>query len=379
MLTNKYAEGYPGKRYYGGCEFVDIAEELAIERAKQLFGAEHANVQPHSGAQANMAVYFAVLQPGDTMLGMDLAHGGHLTHGHPLNFSGKLFKVVPYGVDRETETHRLRRSCEQLAREHKPKLIVAGAQSPTRGSSTSRAFAQIADEVGALLMVDMAHIAGLVAAGLHPSPVPHCRLRHHHHAQDPARAARRHDPVHAPSWPKAIDSAVFPGIQGGPLMHVIAAKAVAFGEALQPEFERLPAADRRQRHRRWPRPAPAAASGSSPAAPTTTSCWSTCGPGLHRARRPSAGSDQADITVNKNTIPFDTRKPLIASGIRIGTPAVTTRGMGPDEMVAIAGLIDRVLRLDEDTEDPAKLAAFNAGIEAVKAEVHALTSRFPLY
>jgi glycine hydroxymethyltransferase len=375
VMTNKYAEGYPDKRYYGGCQFVDVAEELARERAKALFGAEHANVQPHSGAQANMAVYLAVMQPGDTLLGMDLTHGGHLTHGHPLNYSGKEFRVVSYGVDRETETidyERLR----GLALEHRPKLIVCGASAYPRVIDFARLRA-IADEAGALIMADIAHIAGLVAAGLHPSPVPHCHFV----------TSTTHKTLRGPrggiilcgaDWAEAIDKAVFPGVQGGPLMHVIAAKAVAFAEAMRPEWKRYQ---------------------QQVIDNAAALCAAVAG---HGWRIVSGGTDNhlflidlgadfisgkkaerwlglADITVNKNTVPFDTRKPYIASGLRIGTPAVTTRGMGPAEMTAIAGLIDRVLRADEETGDEAKMAAFSAEVEAVKAEVHALTARFPLY
>jgi glycine hydroxymethyltransferase len=375
VMTNKYAEGYPDKRYYGGCQFVDVAEELARERAKALFGAEHANVQPHSGAQANMAVYLAVMQPGDTLLGMDLTHGGHLTHGHPLNYSGKEFRVVAYGVDRETETidyERLR----ELALEHRPKLIVCGASAYPRVIDFARLRA-IADEASALLMADIAHIAGLVAAGLHPSPVPHCHFV----------TSTTHKTLRGPRGgiilcgadrAEAIDKAVFPGVQGGPLMHVIAAKAVAFAEAMRPEWKRYQ---------------------QQVIDNAAALCAAVAG---HGWRIVSGGTDNhlflidlgadfisgkkaerwlglADITVNKNTVPFDTRKPYIASGLRIGTPAVTTRGMGPAEMTTIAGLIDRVLRADEDTGDEATMAAFNAEMEAVKAEVHALTARFPLY
>ncbi|MCU0233837.1 MAG: serine hydroxymethyltransferase, partial [Thermoanaerobaculales bacterium] len=349
VMTNKYAEGYPDKRYYGGCQFVDVAEELARERAKALFGAEHANVQPHSGAQANMAVYLAVMQPGDTLLGMDLTHGGHLTHGHPLNYSGKEFRVVAYGVDRETETidyERLR----ELALEHRPKLIVCGASAYPRVIDFARLRA-IADEASALLMADIAHIAGLVAAGLHPSPVPHCHFV----------TSTTHKTLRGPRGgiilcgadrAEAIDKAVFPGVQGGPLMHVIAAKAVAFAEAMRPEWKRYQ---------------------QQVIDNAAALCAAVAG---HGWRIVSGGTDNhlflidlgadfisgkkaerwlglADITVNKNTVPFDTRKPYIASGLRIGTPAVTTRGMGPAEMTTIAGLIDRVLRADEDTGDEA--------------------------
>ena len=375
VMTNKYAEGYPGKRYYGGCEFVDIGEELAIKRAKQLFGADHANVQPHSGAQANMSVYLAVMQHGDTMLGMDLTHGGHLTHGHPLNYSGKEFKVVPYGVDRETDTIdyvRLR----SLALEHKPKLIVCGASAYPRIIDFPRLRA-IADEAGALIMADIAHIAGLVVADLHPSPVPHCQFV----------TTTTHKTLRGPrggmilctaEWAEAIDKAVFPGVQGGPLMHVIEAKAVAFAEALRPEWK-----DYQKRVVENARELCEACAGRGwriVSGSTDNHLFLIdLGPDFISGKKAERWLGLAGITVNKNTVPFDTRKPFITSGLRIGTPAVTTRGMGPDEMVQIAGLIDRVLRLDEDSEDAAKVEAFNAGIEAVKAEVHALTDRFPLY
>ncbi len=375
VMTNKYAEGYPGKRYYGGCQHVDVAEELARERAKQLFGADHANVQPHSGAQANMAVYLAVLEPGDTMLGMDLSHGGHLTHGHPLNQSGKLFDIVPYGVDREHETiyyDRLR----GLALEHRPKLIVCGASAYPRVIDFARMRA-IADEAGCLLMADMAHIAGLVAAGLHPSPVPHCHFV----------TSTTHKTLRGPrgglvlctaDWAEQIDKAVFPGIQGGPLMHVIAAKAVAFAEALEPAWK-----DYQQR---------IVTNSAVLCDELAAKGWRIVSGGTDNhlflvdlgadfisGKKAERWLGLADITVNKNTVPFDTRKPYIASGLRIGTPAVTTRGMGADEMRRIAALIDRVLRLDEDKDDAAKMAVFNAGIDEVKAEVRALAARFPLY
>jgi glycine hydroxymethyltransferase len=375
VMTNKYAEGYPGKRYYGGCEFVDVGEELARERLKQLFGAEHANVQPHSGAQANMAVYLAVMQPGDTLLGMDLNHGGHLTHGHPLNYSGKEFHVVAYGVDRETETIDYERLAE-LAVEHRPKLIVCGASAYPRIIDFARLRA-IADEAGALIMADIAHIAGLVAAGLHPSPVPHCHFV----------TSTTHKTLRGPrggiilcgaEWAEAIDKAVFPGVQGGPLMHVIAAKAVAFAEALRPEWkayqqrvvDNAAALCEAVKARGW-----RIVSGGT----DNHLFLIDLGADFISGKKAERWLGLADITVNKNTVPFDTRKPYIASGLRIGTPAVTTRGMGPDEMETIAGFIDRVLRADEDKEDEAKLAAFTAEMEAVKAEVHALTSRFPLY
>jgi glycine hydroxymethyltransferase len=375
VMTNKYAEGYPGKRYYGGCQYVDVAEDLARERIKALFGAEHANVQPHSGAQANMAVYLAVMQPGDTMLGMDLTHGGHLTHGHPLNYSGKEFHVVAYGVDKTTETidyERLR----ELALENSPKLIVCGASAYPRVIDFERLRAT-ADEAGALLMADIAHIAGLVVAGLHPSPVPHCHFV----------TSTTHKTLRGPrggiilcgaDWAEAVDKAVFPGIQGGPLMHVIAAKAVAFAEAMKPEWKAY-----QQR----------VIDNSAALCAAVAECgWRIVSGGTDNhlflidlgtdfisGKKAERWLGLADITVNKNTVPFDTRKPYIASGLRIGTPAVTTRGMGTEEMKTIAALIDRVLRADEDKEDDAKMAAFTAEMEAVKAEVHALTAKFPLY
>jgi glycine hydroxymethyltransferase len=375
VMTNKYAEGYPGKRYYGGCQFVDVAEELARERAKRLFGAAHANVQPHSGAQANMSVYLAVLNPGDTMLGMDLTHGGHLTHGHPLNYSGKEFKVVPYGVRRDTEIidyDRLR----ELALENRPKLIVCGASAYPRTIDFARLRA-IADEAGALLMADIAHIAGLVAADLHPSPVPHCHFV----------TTTTHKTLRGPrggmilcgaDWAEAIDKAVFPGVQGGPLMHVIAAKAVAFAEALRPEWRTYQ--QRIVDNARVLCEAVKARGWRIVSGGTDNHLFLIdLGPDFISGKKAERWLGRGDITVNKNTVPFDTRKPFIASGLRIGTPAVTTRGMGPDEMRVIAALIDRVLRADGNEEDPAAMARFAACMEEVKAEVHALTSRFPLY
>jgi glycine hydroxymethyltransferase len=375
VMTNKYAEGYPGKRYYGGCEYVDVAEDLARERAKQLFGADHANVQPHSGAQANMAVFMAALTPGDTILGMDLSHGGHLTHGHPLNYSGREFKVFAYGVRRDTETidyERLR----ELALEHHPKLIVCGASAYPRTIDFPRLRA-IADEAGSLIMADIAHIAGLVVAGLHPSPVGHCHFV----------TTTTHKTLRGPrgglilcgaEWAEAVDKAVFPGVQGGPLMHVIAAKAVAFAEALQPEWK-----DYQRR---------ILANSAALCAAVQKRGWRVVSGGTDNhlflidlgadfisGKKAERWLGLADITVNKNTVPFDTRKPFIASGLRIGTPAVTSRGLGPAEMDTVAALIDRVLRADEDEKDVTKQAAFSAEMAAVKAEVHALTSRFPLY
>jgi glycine hydroxymethyltransferase len=375
VMTNKYAEGYPGKRYYGGCQFVDVAEELARERAKELFDAEHANVQPHSGAQANMAVYLAVLEPGDTMLGMDLSHGGHLTHGHPLNQSGKHFKVGFYGVDRETETIDYDQ-LQSLAEEHRPKLIVCGASAYPRLIDFERLRA-IADSVDALLLADIAHIAGLVAAGLHPSPVPHCHFVTST-THKTLRGPRGGIVLCTSDWAEAIDKAVFPGVQGGPLMHTIAAKAVAFAEAMQPEWkqyqqrvvENASVLCQEMKERGW-----RIVSGGT----DNHLFLVDLGTDFISGKKAERWLGLADITLNKNTVPFDTRKPYIASGLRIGTPAVTTRGMGPDEMKVIGGLIDRVLRADEDKEDEAKLAAFHAEMEAVKAEVHALTAKFPLY
>ncbi len=375
VMTNKYAEGYPGRRYYGGCEFVDIGEDLARERAKELFGADHANVQPHSGAQANMAVYLATMQPGDTMLGMDLTHGGHLTHGHPLNYSGKEFEVVPYGVDRETETidyDRLR----ELAVEHHPKLIVCGASAYPRIIDFERLRA-IADEAGALILADIAHIAGLVVAGLHPSPVPHCHFVTST-THKTLRGPRGGIVLCTADWAEAIDKAVFPGVQGGPLMHVIAAKAVAFAEAMRPDWneyqkrvvENAAVMCRSMDERGW-----RIVSGGT----DNHLFLIDLGPDFISGKKAERWLGLADITVNKNTVPFDTRKPYIASGLRIGTPAGTTRGMGPEEMVKIAELMDRVLRLDEDKEDEAKMAVFNSEMERIRAEVRELTSRFPLY
>ncbi|GBC79576.1 Serine hydroxymethyltransferase [bacterium HR09] len=364
VMTNKYAEGYPAKRYYGGCEFVDVAEELARERAKKLFGCDHVNVQPHSGAQANMAVYLAVLQPQDVFFGMDLTHGGHLTHGHPLNFSGKTFTVVPYGVRRDTETidYDLLRD---LARKHRPRLIVCGASAYPRIIDFAL-IADIAHEVGAYVMADIAHIAGMVATGFHPSPVPHCEFV----------TTTTHKTLRGPrggmvmckaEFAEALDKAVFPGVQGGPLMHVIAAKAVAFAEALKPEFkayiarvlENAKALCQELQNLGW-----RMVSGGT----DNHLMLLDLGPDGISGKKAEERLQRAGITVNKNTVPFDTRKPYIASGIRLGTPAVTTRGMGPEEMKLIARLIDRVLR----SEDEAVWAA-------VRSEVEALTRAFSLY
>ncbi|MDE3136417.1 MAG: serine hydroxymethyltransferase [Acidobacteriota bacterium] len=365
VLTNKYAEGYPGKRYYGGCENVDRIEQLAIDRAKQLFGAEHVNVQPHAGAQANTAVYMTALQPGDTVLGMNLAHGGHLTHGHPLNFSGKFYKFVPYGVSKETETIDYDALAE-LAREHKPKMIVAGASAYPRTLDFPR-FAEIAQSVGALLFVDMAHIAGLVAAGVHPSPVPHADFV----------STTTHKTLRGPrggmvlcreKWAKELDRVVFPGNQGGPLEHVIAAKAVCLKEALEPGFgeyqtqvlrnaKALAAAMEKRGFR--------IVSGG-----TDTHLFL-----VDLVKRGITGLDaqlaleRAGITVNRNAIPFDPNPPYKAGGIRVGSPAVTTRGMGEAQMEQIAGWIAEVLDHLGD-----------ASVEQrVRKQVVELAAQFPLY
>jgi glycine hydroxymethyltransferase len=365
VLTNKYAEGYSGKRYYGGCEFVDVVEDLAIARVKQLFGAEHANVQPHSGSQANMAVYFSQLEPGATMLAMNLSHGGHLTHGSPVNFSGKFFNVVHYGV-RESD-HRLDyEQLESLARQHRPKLIVAGYSAYSRDLDFAR-FRAIADEVGALLMTDMAHFAGLVAAGVHASPVPYCDFvtsTTHKTLRGPRGGLILCKEKHA----KSLNSSVFPGNQGGPLMHVIAAKAVAFKEALQPEFKIY------QRQ--------IVANAKALAASLMGHGFQllTGGTDNHLMMMDLRGSeltgkvaeatlDQARITVNKNTVPFDPRSPMVTSGVRIGTPAVTSRGMREPEMAIVGDLVARALSRVGDA----------AGLRTIGDEVAALCERFPIY
>ena len=365
VLTNKYAEGYPGKRYYGGCQCVDIAEQLAIDRAKELFGAEHANVQPHSGSQANMAVYFAVCKPGDTILGMNLAHGGHLTHGSPVNFSGKLFNVVPYGVRRETGRIDYD-EVERLALEHKPKLIVVGASAYPR-IIDFEAFRRVADKVGAPVMVDMAHFAGLVAAGVHPSPVPHAEFV----------TTTTHKTLRGPrggmilcreEFAKTLNSNIFPGIQGGPLMHVIAAKAVAFKEALQPEFKDYA--------RQVVSNAKALAEGLVERGYNLVSG----GTDNHLMLVDLSGAEltgklaeetleHAGITVNKNAVPFDTRSPFVTSGFRIGTPATTTRGLKENEMRQVAGWIDRALKSVGNAEELAR----------IRGEVRELCRQFPLY
>jgi glycine hydroxymethyltransferase len=365
VFTNKYAEGYPGKRYYGGCEFADIVENLARDRAKKLFHAEHANVQPHSGSQANQAAYAAVLQPGDTILGMNLAHGGHLTHGHPLNFSGKTYKVVPYGVRKDDETidyDELRR----LAEEHRPKMLIAGASAYPRIIDFKR-FREIADSVGALFLVDMAHFSGLVAAGLYPNPCEHADIV----------TSTTHKTLRGPraglilcreKFAAAIDKTVFPGVQGGPLMHIIAAKAVCFLEAMTPEFvdyQRRVIANAKVLGDGLMREGFRVVSGGTD---THLILVDVFAKGV-RGKEAEAALDKANITVNKNGIPFDTNPPLNPSGIRLGSPAVTTRGFRETEMAEVAACIAQVLR-DTSAED---------NLAAVRRRVKALTDRFPLY
>ena len=362
VMTNKYAEGYPGKRYYGGCEWVDVAETLALDRCRQLFGAEHANVQPHSGAQANMAVFMALLNPGETVLGMSLAHGGHLTHGTKVSFSGKLYNAVAYGVKRETELIDFD-EVRAMAREHKPKLIVAGASAYPRVMEYEP-FREIADEIGAALLVDFAHVAGLVATGLHPSPVPVADFV----------TSTTHKTLRGPrggfilctnEWARAVDKSVFPGIQGGPLMHTIAAKAVAFGEALQPDFTTY------QRHVVENARAMAEEFGAAGlrlvAGGTDTHLIlvDVSVKGL-TGKAVEAYLDEIGITVNKNAIPFDTQKPMIASGIRIGTPAITSRGMGVEECREIAHIVcESFADIERRTE-----------IDRLRGRVRELTSRY---
>ena len=366
VLTNKYAEGYPGKRYYGGCEYVDVVEQLAIDRAKKLFGAEYANVQPHSGAQANTAVYFALLQPGDTILGMNLTDGGHLTHGSPVNISGKYFKIIPYGVDKETERIDYD-ELERLAKEHQPKLIVGGASAYSRIIDFER-MAQIAKSVGAYFMVDMAHIAGLVAAGLHPSPVPYADVV----------TTTTHKTLRGPrgglilcrdaEFGKQFNKAIFPGIQGGPLMHVIAAKAVAFKEALSDEFKvyqqqvldnAKALADElvKKRFR--------IVSGGTDNHLMLVDLRSKNITG----KEAQFLLDEIGITANRNTIPFEPLSPFVTSGIRLGTPALTTRGLKEDDIREVADIIADVIENRED----------GAVIEAAKAKVQAICKKFPLY
>jgi glycine hydroxymethyltransferase len=354
-LTNKYAEGYPGKRYYGGCEFVDVAERLALDRVKQLFGADHANVQPHSGAQANMAVFLAALQPGDTIMGLDLAHGGHLTHGMRLNFSGKYFHVVSYCV-RQSDQRIDFDDLAQKAREHKPKLVIAGASAYPRVLDFSR-FAEICKEVGALLMVDMAHIAGLVAAKLHPDPVPHAEFVTST-SHKTLRGPRAGFILCRQEWADKINSAVFPGVQGGPLMHVVAAKAVAFREALEPSFKTYSAqvlANAKVLAEELLRAGFPIVSGGTDNHLMLVDVTAKGATG----KQAEHALDAAGITVNKNMIPFDPRKPLDPSGIRIGTPALSTRGMKEAEMRQIAKWITETLA---HREDPAALNRVRAGV-----------------
>jgi glycine hydroxymethyltransferase len=365
VMTNKYAEGYPGKRYYGGCEFVDVAERLAIERAKQLFGAEHVNVQPHSGTSANMAVYFGFLKPGDKLMGMDLSCGGHLTHGHRLSYSGRDFQVVAYGVDRESETLDYE-EVERLAVEQRPRLIVCGASAYSRVLDFER-FRAIADQAGALLMADIAHIAGLVAAGLHPSPVPHCHFVTTT-THKTLRGPRAGMVMCKEEFAKDLDRAVFPGIQGGPLMHIIAAKAVALKEALGTEFrdyQRQIVANAKALAARLAGHGLRIVSGGTD---NHVFLVDVARAGL-TGKAAEKSLDAAGITVNKNTIPFDQNPPLVASGVRIGTPALTTRGMKELEMDAVGDFIAEVLRAPED-----------AGVrDGVRARIRELCERFPLY
>lgn len=365
VLTNKYAEGYPGKRYYGGCEFVDIVEKLAIERVKELFGAEYANVQPHSGSQANMAVFQTFLEPGDTYMGMDLNHGGHLTHGSHVNFSGKLYNVVPYGVDKETETIDFDQ-VRELALEHKPKLIITGYSAYPREIDFKK-FREIADEVGAILMVDMAHIAGLIATGEHPNPVPYADVV----------TSTTHKTLRGPrgglilakeEYGKKLNSAIFPGIQGGPLEHVIAAKAVAFKEALQPSFKEYT-----QQIKKNAMAMAEVFKGSkgrviSGGTDNHLLLVEVTDFGLN-GKQAEALLDKVGITVNKNTIPFETLSPFKTSGIRIGTPAITTRGFNEEDSAKVAELIVETLTVQED----------DAALAEIEAQVRALTKKHPLY
>ena len=365
IMTNKYAEGYPGKRYYGGCEFVDIVETLAIDRCKKLFGAESVNVQPHSGTQANMAVYFAAVQPGDTILGMNLSHGGHLSHGSPANFSGKLYKIIPYGVSKDTETINFD-EVEKLAKEHKPKMIIVGASAYPRLLDFNR-FRKIADEVGAVIMADIAHVAGLVATGLHPSPIPVCEYV----------TSTTHKTLRGPrgglimckeAYAKTLNSRVFPGMQGGPLMHVIAAKAVAFKEALLPEFKEYQSQIIKNAQAMADELKNQGLRLVSGGTDNHLMLVDLTAKGV-TGKDAQEALDLAAITVNKNGIPFDTQGPQITSGIRIGTPAVTTRGMKEKEMRLIASYIADVIKNINDDHK----------IKAVAEKVKILCAQFPLY
>ncbi len=364
-MTNKYAEGYPGKRYYGGCEFVDVVETLAIQRARALFGAEHANVQPHSGAQANMSVYMTLLKPGDTVLGMNLAHGGHLTHGHPLNFSGKLYRIVPYGVRQDDERIDYE-ELERLAHEHAPKMIMVGASAYSRVIDFPR-IAAVAKAVRAPMVVDMAHIAGLVAGGVHPSPVPHADFVTTT-THKTLRGPRGGLVLSREAYGKELDKAVFPGIQGGPLMHIIAAKAVCLKEASQPEFaayQRQVAANARRLAEVLVTQGFRLVSGGTDNHLILIDVFSKGVTG----KAAEAALGKAGITVNKNAIPFDTNPPMTASGIRVGTPAVTTRGLREPQMEQIGEFIARVLASPDDERV----------LAMVKGEVEALCRNFPLY
>ena len=365
VMTNKYAEGYPGRRYYGGCEFVDVAESLAIARAKALFGAEHANVQPHSGAQANLTVYYAAVNPGDTVLGMSLAHGGHLTHGHPLNFSGRLYTIVPYGVRRDDERIDYE-ELERLATERRPKMIMVGASAYPRVIDFAR-ISRVATAVGATMVVDMAHIAGLVAGGVHPSPVPHADYV----------TSTTHKTLRGPRaglvlcrarYAKDLDKALFPGVQGGPLMHVIAAKAVCFKEAMEPTFatyQQQTVANAQALARSLTDQGFRLVSGGTDNHLILIDVFSKGVTG----KMAEHALGQAGITVNKNAIPFDQNPPMVASGIRVGTPALTTRGMREPEMEEIGAYIARVLASPED----------GATLRAVRAEVERMCRQFPLH
>lgn len=365
VMTNKYAEGYPGKRYYGGCEFVDIAEQLAQERAKKLFNADFVNVQPHSGSQANMAVYFSVLEPGDTFLGMDLSHGGHLTHGSPVNFSGRLYKVVPYGVRRED--HRIDMDMvRDLAKKHRPKLIVTGASAYPRAIDF-KPFREIADEVGAKLMADIAHPAGLVAVGIHPSPIPYCEFVTTT-THKTLRGPRGGMVMGKKEYEKVLNSRLFPGSQGGPLMHIIAAKAVAFKEALEPSFKEYQhqiVKNSRTLADELMKKGYTLISGGT----DTHLLLVDLTPQNITGKDAERALGIAGITVNKNTIPFETRPPAIASGIRIGTPAVTTRGMKEPEMRLIAEFIDTALKNISNEDKLLK----------IRRDVIDLCKRFPIY
>ena len=365
VFTNKYAEGYPGRRYYGGCEFTDVVENLAIKRVKALFGAEHANVQPHSGSQANMSVYLTALNYGDTVMGMNLSHGGHLTHGHQLNFSGRSYKIVPYGVDKETEQIDYEEMA-RIAHEHKPKMIVCGASAYSRIIDFER-IAAIAHEVGAVVMADIAHIAGLVAAGLHPSPVPHCEFV----------PSTTHKTLRGPGagmvlckeqYAKDLNSRVFPGIQGGPLVHIIAAKAICFKEAAQPEFveyQKQVISNARTLASELKNHGFRIVTGGTDNHLMLVDVFSK---GI-TGKVAEKALEAAGIATNKNTIPFDANPPLVASGIRLGTPALTTRGMKDDAMKTVAGLIAEVLDAPE-SEDVKK---------SVRRRVTELTQKYPLY